>query len=79
MEPTKRELREQKREIKRLGGKRRRRQLKRALAERPEDAPFATADFGRYASAPLNRIDNDRTKRPRKLPFGSKDDRPLSD
>lgn len=79
MEPTKRELREQKREIKRLGGKRRRRQLKRALAEHPEDAPFATADFGRYASAPLNRIDNDRTKRPRKPPFGSEDGRSSSD
>jgi hypothetical protein len=63
MEPTKRELREQKREVKRLGSQRRRRQLKRSLAENPEDAPDAQFDFGRYSSAKLNGIDHDQTRR----------------
>lgn len=63
MEPTKRELRQQKREIKRLGSQRRRRQLKRALAEHPEDARDAEFDFGRYSSAPLNGLDRDPTRR----------------
>jgi hypothetical protein len=63
MEPTKRELRHQKREIKRLGSQRRRRQLKRALAERPEDAPDAKSDFGRYSSDRFNGMDQDRTRR----------------
>lgn len=63
MEPTKRELRQQKREIKRLGSQRRRRQLKRALAEHPDDAPNNESDFGRYSSAPLNGMDRDSTRR----------------
>ncbi len=68
MDPTKRELRQQKRAIKRMGGKRRRRQLKRGLAAHPEDAPFTELGFGRYASAPLNGLDRDHAKRPLKLP-----------
>jgi hypothetical protein len=63
MEPTKRELRQQKREIKRAGGKRRRRQLKQGLAEHPEEAPYTEYDFGRYSSAPMNGIDSDTTRR----------------
>jgi hypothetical protein len=65
-EPTRRELREQKREIKRAGGKRRRRQLKQALAEDPDEAPDARFDFGRYESARLNGIDHDATRRGRR-------------
>ncbi len=62
MEPTKRDLRQEKREIKRAGNKRRRRQLKQGLAEHPEDAPFTEVDFGRYESARLNGIDHDATR-----------------
>jgi hypothetical protein len=53
----KRELRELKREIKRAGGKRRRRLLKRGLAEHPEDAHNDSPGFGRFRSADLNGID----------------------
>ena len=60
----KRELRQLKREIKRAGGKRRRRQLKQGLAEHPEDAHQDSASFGRYRSADLNGIDRDSTRRP---------------
>ncbi len=54
---TKRELRQEKREVKRAGGKRRRRELKSGLAENPDEAPFAVPDFGKLSSAPLNGID----------------------
>ncbi len=54
----KRELRQLKREIKQAGNQRVRRQLKRALAENPEDAPHATEpDYGRFRSEPLNGLD----------------------
>ena len=57
MPDNKRELRQLKREIKRAGSQRRRRQLKRDLAENPEDAPFSEFDFGRFRSADMNGID----------------------
>lgn len=60
---TKRAMREEKRVIKRAGGKRRRRRWKQALAEDPEAAPHAPADFGRYGSAALNGLDRDPTRR----------------
>ena len=63
MEPTKRELRQEKRAIKRAGSQRRRRQGKRALVENPDEAPFTGDDFGHYSSAPLNGIDRDATRR----------------
>ncbi|WP_422930553.1 hypothetical protein [Singulisphaera sp. PoT] len=63
MEPTKKELRQQKREIKRAGSKRRRRQLKQQLAEHPDEAPDAEFDFGRYESATMNGLDRDNTRR----------------
>lgn len=62
-ENTKRELRQQKREVKRAGSKRRRRAFKRGLVEDPDEAPFAAPDFGRLSSAPLNGIDRDATRR----------------
>jgi hypothetical protein len=62
-EPTKRELREQKRVVKRAGSQRRRRMLKQALKENPEEAPWVQYDFGRFSSAPLNGIDHDATRR----------------
>lgn len=69
-EPTKRELWQQKREIKRAGSQRRRRMLKQALREAPEDAPFSEFDFGRSRSAPLNGMDHDPTRRRGKPPGG---------
>ena len=53
----KRELRQLKREIKRAGGKRRRRQLKQGLAEHPEEAHEQGYDFGKLRSAELNGFD----------------------
>jgi hypothetical protein len=63
MEPTKRELRQAKREIKRAGTQRRRRVWKQELRENPEEAPYSTENFGRYSTAQLNGIDNDATRR----------------
>jgi hypothetical protein len=62
MEPTKRELRQLKRDIKREGSQRRRREWKRDLRENPEEAPYSGEDFGRYSSAELNGIDRDQTR-----------------
>jgi hypothetical protein len=62
MEPTKRELRQLKREIKRAGSQRRRREWKRQLRENPEETPYAQEDFGRYSTAELNGIDQDQTR-----------------
>jgi hypothetical protein len=36
---------------------------KQALAEDPEDAPYAEFDFGRYESAKLNGMDRDARRR----------------
>ena len=63
MEPTKREQRQLKREVKREGSQRRRRQWKRDLRENPEEAPYSDEDFGRYATQPLNGMDQDQTRR----------------
>jgi hypothetical protein len=62
MEPTKRELRQVKRELKQAGSQRRRRLWKRDLRENPEEAPHSEDDFGRYSTAELNGIDRDRTR-----------------
>jgi len=63
MDRDKREIRQQKREVKQKGNQRARRVLKRVLAERPDDAPLAEPDYGRYRSAELNGIDRDSTRR----------------
>ncbi len=55
----KRELRQLKREIKRKGGKLRRRQLKQGLAENPEDAQDTVVDLGRLESKSLNGLDRE--------------------
>jgi hypothetical protein len=62
-QPTRRELRQQKREIKRAGSQRRRRLLKQALREDPEETPSPAPDFGRLSSAPMNGMDRDPTRR----------------
>jgi hypothetical protein len=67
MEPTKRGLRNLKRQLKQKGGKRRRAALKRDLAANPEDPAMTDADFdfGRASSADYNGMDNDATRRDR--------------
>ena len=65
MDQDKRELRQQKREVKQKGNQRARRVLKLVLAEAPEDAPYVEPDYGRYRSAELNGFDRDATRRGR--------------
>lgn len=59
----KRERRIEKRALKRKGNQRVRRMLKRALIENPEEATEARANYGRCATAGLNGMDHDATKR----------------
>jgi hypothetical protein len=68
-DPDKRRLRDLKRAVKKRGNKHRRQQLKRNLAEDPEEAAFAPEDLGKHRSERLNRLDDDGTRRRR-------DDRP---
>ena len=64
MDSQKRQLRKLKREIKRAGGKRRRQQLKRDLAAKPDEAHLSgDSDFGRATSSTLNGLDKDATRR----------------
>jgi hypothetical protein len=63
MEPTKRDQRQTKRELKQAGSQHRRRQLKRELRENPEEAPYSEENFGRYSTAELNGMDRDSTRR----------------
>jgi hypothetical protein len=62
-DPDKRKLRELKRAIKKRGNKHRRQQLKRDLAENPDEAAEAEADLGKHRSDTLNRLDNDSTRK----------------
>ena len=61
----KRQLRNLKREVKRVGNKRRRQHLKRELIERPEDAPHSEFEFGRDSAAGFNGMDQDATRKRR--------------
>lgn len=63
----KRQHREEKRVIKRLGNQRVRRKLKRLLVEDPENAVdhAELIDYGPDTSAPLNGNDRDATRHPR--------------
>jgi hypothetical protein len=63
MDREKRQLRQDKRAVKRAGNKARRQQLKRDLADNPEEAAFSEERFGRHRSAGLNGIDRDSTRR----------------
>ena len=65
IDPQKRQLRKLKRDLKKAGGKRRRQQLKRDLAENPDEAQHSEADFGRASSTTLNGLDKDATRRRR--------------
>ena len=63
MDRDKRSLRQEKREIKKAGSKRRRRYLKRELRDEPEDAAHTQFRFGRDSSSRLNGLDEDPTRR----------------
>lgn len=63
MDRQKRELRKLKRDIKRAGSKHRRRQLKRELTDRPDEAHVSEESFGRNRSQGLNGLDEDATRR----------------
>jgi hypothetical protein len=63
MDPEKRQLRKLKRDLKRAGGKRRRQELKRDLADNPEEAHRKEFEFGRDSSTGLNGLDRDATRR----------------
>jgi hypothetical protein len=69
----KRELRKLKRVIKRAGSKHRRRELKRDLRERPEDAAHSEENLGRNRSNTLNRLDQDPTRRRKDEEIGGHD------
>ena len=58
-DPDKRKLRELKRVLKKRGTKHRRQELKKNLAENPEEAAHAEENLGRYRSDQLNGLDRD--------------------
>lgn len=62
MDRQKREMREQKRQLKRLGNQRQRRLVRRQLAEDPDEAPHLETDFGRLSTAGMNGMDHDATR-----------------
>ncbi len=63
-DPDKRRMRELKRAVKKRGNKHRRRQLKRDLAENPDEAAHSEEKLGRYRSEAYNGRDRDATRRP---------------
>ena len=63
MDREKRKYRQLKRDVKRAGSKHRRRDLKQQLRENPEEAATAEENLGRHASAGLNGLDHDATRR----------------
>lgn len=67
-DPDKRMLRDIKRALKRRGNKHRRAELKRNLAENPEEAAHAEEDLGGYRSDALNKLDNDSTRKKKNDP-----------
>ena len=62
-DPKKRQLRELKRVLKRAGSKHRRRDLKKQLAENPEEAADAAENVGRHSSEAFNGLDKDATRK----------------
>jgi hypothetical protein len=65
MDQDKRKYRQLKRDLKKAGNRKRRRQLQRDLLEQPEEAAHSEFDFGRDSSAGLNGNDRDATRRRR--------------
>lgn len=62
-DPDKKKLREVKRAVKKRGNKHRRQELKRTLAENPDEAAHAEENLGRFRSDALNGLDRDSTRR----------------
>ena len=62
-DPDKRQMRDLKRALKKRGNKHRRQQLKRYLAENPEEAAESEEDLGKFRSDRLNGLDNDSTRK----------------
>lgn len=62
-DPDKRKLRKLKQSIKRRGSKHRRAELKKNLAENPDEAAHAEENFGRYSSETMNGMDQDSTRK----------------
>jgi len=52
-----------KRAVKKRGNKHRRQELKKTLAENPEEAAHAEENLGRFRSDALNGMDRDSTRR----------------
>jgi hypothetical protein len=65
MEPTRREQRRQKRELKQAGSQHRRRALKQELRDNPEEAHRSEENFGRYSTEEMNGMDRDPTRKMR--------------
>lgn len=63
VDPDKRKMREVKRAVKKRGNKHRRQDLKKTLAENPEEAAHAEENLGRFRSDALNGMDRDSTRR----------------
>lgn len=63
VDPDKRKMREVKRAVKKRGNKHRRQELKKNLAENPEEAAHAEENLGRFRSDTLNGLDRDSTRR----------------
>jgi hypothetical protein len=59
----KRQRRKEKRDVKKSGTRRARHQLKRSLAENPNEAHQDEMDYGELSSEPLNAQDHDATRR----------------
>jgi hypothetical protein len=62
-DPDKRKLRKLKQVLKRRGSKHRRADLKRTLAENPDEAAHAEENLGRSRSDTLNGLDRDSTRK----------------
>ena len=73
-DPKKRQLRELKRVLKRAGSKHRRRDLKKQLAENPEEAGNAEENVGRHSSEAFNGLDKDATRKREKDEMDDTDD-----
>jgi hypothetical protein len=62
-DPDKHKMLALKKALKRRGNKHRRAELKKNLANNPEEAAFAEEDLGRHRSDTLNNLHTDSTRR----------------
>ncbi len=66
MDRDKKQMRKLKRTVKKAGNKKRRRQLKDAVRDHPDEAHWTEPTFGNASSQTLNGLDQDSTRRDRK-------------